>query len=68
VALLLPVIGARCHELRIPDSAADQTWRILYRTDPQEILVVEVFSKKTPQTPRHVIDICIRRLRQWDAA
>jgi hypothetical protein len=41
--------------------------RIVYRTDPREILVVEVFSKKTQQTPRQIIDTCIRRLREWDA-
>jgi len=40
---------------------------VLYRTDPREILVVDVFSKKTQQTPRHVIDTCVRRLREWDA-
>jgi phage-related protein len=62
----MPVIGPRCHELRIPDPAASQTWRILYRADPREILVIEVFSKKTQQTPRQVIDTCIRRLREWD--
>ncbi len=27
----LPIIGSRCHELRIPDEAA--TWRIVYRID-----------------------------------
>jgi phage-related protein len=62
----MPVVGPRCHELRIQDPAASQTWRVLYRTDPREILVVDVFSKKTQQTPRHVIETCIRRLREWD--
>ena len=64
----MPVVGPRCHELRIVDPGTSQTWRIIYRTDPHEILVVEVFSKKTQQTPRHVIDTCIRRLREWDAS
>jgi phage-related protein len=62
----MPVIGPRCHELRIPDATASQTWRIVYRTDLHEILVVEVFSKKTQQTPRQIINTCIRRLREWD--
>jgi phage-related protein len=64
----MPVIGPRCHELRIPDAATNQTWRIVYRTDPEEILVVEVFSKKTQRTPRQIIDTCIRRLREWDTS
>jgi len=63
----MPVIGTRCHELRVPDPATSQTWRIVYRTDQREILVVDVFSKKAQQTPRHVIATCIRRLREWDA-
>jgi hypothetical protein len=29
----MPVIGPRCHELRINDAAA--TFRIIYRTDPR---------------------------------
>jgi phage-related protein len=62
----LPVIGARCHELRIPDAAA--TWRIVYRTDPDAIIIAEVFSKKSRATPRHVIQTCRYRLRGYDDA
>ena len=60
----MPSIGARCHELRIVDR--DDTWRIVYRTDPDAIVIVEVFSKKTRQTPREVIDRCRSRLRRYD--
>jgi phage-related protein len=62
----MPSIGPRCHELRIPDPSTGKTWRIIYRTDQEEILVVDVFAKKTQQTPRQVLDICRRRLREWD--
>jgi len=61
----MPAIGARCHELRIPD--ADHTWRIVYRLDPDAVVIAEVFSKKTQATPEHVIATCQRRLRQYDA-
>jgi phage-related protein len=61
----MPSVGARCHELRIQDAHA--TWRIIYRIDPSEIVVVEVFSKKTQATPRAVIDTCKARLKAWDA-
>jgi phage-related protein len=60
----MPSIGPRCHELRIVD--ADQSWRVIYRVDSDEILVVEIFSKKTTATPKYLIDICKKRLRAWD--
>jgi len=57
--------GDRRNELRIPD--ADHTWRIVYRLDPDAVVIAEVFSKKTQATPEHVIATCQRRLRQYDA-
>jgi len=62
----MPVVGARCHELRIVDSAA--TWRIVYRVDPDAIVIGEVFAKKTAVTPRAVIETCKRRFREYDDA
>jgi phage-related protein len=60
----MPVIGPRCHELRIQDE--NRTGRIVYRADASEILVMEVFAKATRTTPKNVIDNCKKRLRQWD--
>ena len=60
----MPTIGSRCHELRIPDEEA--TWRIVYRIDPDAIVILEVFSKKTQQTSRAVIQACRDRLRRYD--
>jgi phage-related protein len=62
----LPVVGARCHELRIQDVGI--TWRLVYRADPDAVVILEVFSKKTRTTPRDVIDRCRRRLRDYDDA
>ena len=62
----MPTVGRRCHELRIVDETA--TWRIIYRTDEDAIVMAEVFSKKTPQTPKKVIDVCKRRLKEYDDA
>ena len=62
----MPIIGRRCHELRIVD--ADQTWRIVYRTDGDAVIIAEVFSKKTATTPASVIEVCRARLRQYDDA
>jgi phage-related protein len=39
---------------------------MMYRTDPDAIVIVEVFSKKTQQTPSAVIETCKRRLREYD--
>lgn len=62
----MPNIGKRCHELRIRDT--DVTWRIIYRTDPDAVIILEVFSKKTNKTPKQVMDICKRRLKEYDHA
>jgi phage-related protein len=59
-------IGARCHELRIVDEGV--TWRILYRTDSDAIVIADVFAKKTPQTPKAVLNAARRRLREYDDA
>jgi phage-related protein len=59
----MPVIGARCHELRIPD--ADNNWRIVYHVDEDYIVILEIFSKKTQETPPSVIKACQRRLQKF---
>ncbi len=60
----MPTIGRRCHELRINDE--DCTWRIVYRIDDDAIVILEVFDKKTKQTPKHIIDTCKDRTRRYD--
>jgi phage-related protein len=62
----MPTIGARCHELRVNDENA--TWRVVYRIDLDAILILDVFSKKTAQTPKSVIDNCRRRLKDYEDA
>ena len=62
----MPGIGARCHELRVNDARV--TWRIVYRLDADAIVLLEVFEKKMAQTPKHVIDSCKQRLKQYDNA
>jgi len=62
----MPSIGARCHELRIND--ADTTWRLVYRIDPDAIVIAEVFAKKTEKTPKEVVQACKNRLKEYDDA
>lgn len=60
----MPVIGARCHELRINDERS--TFRIIYRADADAVVILDVVKKKTEQTPQSVVEICRRRLRDYD--
>jgi phage-related protein len=60
----MPEIGSHCHELRIDDQT--QTWRIIYRIDPDAIIITEVFKKKTKKTPPEVITMSQKRLKAYD--
>jgi phage-related protein len=59
-----PAIGSRCRELRVRDR--DHTWRIVCRVDPDAILILAIFDKKTATTPKSVIADCRRRLSHYD--
>ena len=62
----LPSLGKRCHELRINDRGT--TWRVVYRIDPDAIVILEVFAKRTTTIPGTVLETCRRRLREYDNA
>jgi len=62
----MPSLGRRCHELRITDK--NVAWRIVYRLDPDAVVIGEVFLKKTGNTPKKVIDACKRRFKLYDEA
>jgi len=60
----MPSVGRRCHELCITDETL--IWRIIYLTDIDAIVILEVFDKKTNQTPKQIIDACKKRLKNYD--
>ncbi len=60
----MPTVGARCHELRIVDG--EKNWRVVYRIDTDALIILDVFQKKTPRTPKQAIDNCKRRIRHYD--
>jgi len=62
----MPVVGARCHELRIQDE--NRTWRVMYRVDADAILIADVFAKTSQTTPAIAIKNSQRRLRAYDDA
>lgn len=55
-----------CGALRVRDGEGN--WRIMYRIDPDAVVVLEVYSKKTSRIPQAVIDRCKRRIKEYDAA
>ncbi len=59
----MPTIGSNCHELRINDEG--KTWRIVYFIDDEAIVILDVFAKTTNKTRKKVIEICQKRLRQY---
>ncbi len=61
----MPSIGSRCHELRINDE--NKTWRIIYKIDSDAIVILEVFEKKTNQTPKPVIEVCQKRMKLYES-
>jgi phage-related protein len=62
----MPLIATRCHALRVNDEG--RTWRLMYRLDPDAILILAVLAKKTEKTPDEIIRICRKRLRDYDDA
>ena len=60
----MPTIGPRCHELRVRDE--DASWRIVYRLDPDAVLILAVLDKKTRKTPFQVIQTCRQRLKHHE--
>ena len=64
----MPSIGPRCHELRIDDRENGKSWRIIYRVDPDAIVIVDSFAKKSQATPQASIARAARRLQRYDAS
>ena len=61
----MPTIGPRCHELRVVDAGV--AWRIVYRIDPDAIVIAAVFAKRDRKTPLVLIETCKVRLSRYDA-
>lgn len=59
----MPNIGKSCHELGIRDK--DKTWRIIYHIADEAIVVLEIFSKKSKETPKYAKEISIKRLKDF---
>ena len=62
----MPVVGARCRELRIQDE--NRTWRVMYRVDADAIVIADVFARTSQTTPTTAIKNSQRRLRAYDDA
>ena len=62
----LPSLGARCGALRVRD--ADHNWRIMYRLDPDAVIILEVYPKKSRKIPDEIMQRCKQRLKRYDEA
>ena len=62
----MPSIGAHCHELRINDVGG--SWRVVYRVERDAIVLAEIFPKKAQRTPKSIIELCQKRLKEYDNA
>lgn len=60
----MPVIGPRCHELRVVDGSV--SWRIFYRVDSRAVVILAVERKQSRATPRATIEACRHRLRRYE--
>ncbi len=60
----MPNVGRRCHELRIRDEGTAR--RVVYRIDPDAIVIIDVFTKKSARTPGQIIEACRKRLARYD--
>jgi hypothetical protein len=47
---------------------APTTWRIMYRVDPDALLILEVYAKKSRKILQEVMDRCKKRLKDYDQA
>jgi phage-related protein len=61
----MPGIAAHCHELRVQDD--DKSWRIIYRIDPDAIVIADIFIKKISSTPHSIIRTCKMRYIDYDS-
>ena len=59
----MPAVGQGCYELRIVDEG--NNWRIIYHMSGDAVGILDVFSNKSRRTPRRIIEICQRRLRDF---
>lgn len=38
----------------------------MYRIDPDAIIILEVFEKKSGKTPKYIIDVCKERMKVYN--
>ena len=59
----MPDIGKGCHELRVQDET--RIWRIVYHLEIDAVVILEVFSKTSRETPEPVLRLCRKRMRRY---
>lgn len=59
----MPAVGPSCHELRVNDEGGN--WRIIYSLQPDAVVVLAAFAKKSRRTPDREIATSRERLRRY---
>ena len=62
----MPSVGKACHELRVNDKT--KTWRLFYFLDSDAIVILEFTEKKTQKTTNATINLCQKRLKNYEEA
>src|SRR5262249_21770013 len=62
----MPTIGPRCHEIRVRDE--NRSWRVVYRIDPDAIIIAAVVFQTTKETSEKDIKRCQQRLKAYEEA
>lgn len=62
----MPSLGKACHELRVNDE--NKSWRLFYFLDVDAIVILEINEKKTQKTPGSTIELCQKRLKNYEQA
>jgi phage-related protein len=59
-------VGSGCYELRVNDK--NKTWRLFYFRDSDAIVILDVGEKKTRKTSQAKIELCQKRLKNYEQA
>ena len=62
----MPSIAKGVHELRVNDK--NLTWRIVCLIEPDAIVILDVFEKKTAATSKNIIATCKHRIQEYRGA
>jgi phage-related protein len=61
----LPSIDPGAHELRVKDIEKKISWRVVYFVGAEDVVVLDVFPKRTKTIPKGILANCKKRLSDF---